>query len=493
MLTLTLFKFAKRQNSTAAPASGTGVDVSIVLKDQTQILTPTFILEWATYPDYNYAQFMGRYYWISTIESIRDGIWSLSARVDLLATYKANILNTSAFVAYDTTANTEITDRRLSTKTTTVRAEAAGNAFDFIGSGQCVVINVVGEETCASYALDVSDAAKLLDTISTWKPVPDTNVDPDPGPPADEVEGFEYLVSMLRSIGENIADALTIGFRQIIASGNAASCIRSAFVLPMSVASLPGTPNQQIKLGLFTSTITGKLITNRAKQDASYVTIPWQASDWRRNAPYHEVYLYIPFVGVISYPASALIGASGLYVDVAMDVTAGDCLVTVTTDAIAGGAANHVLGMYAANIAGNFAIGSSNVSPRQVATAVGAGAGVAAASVFTGGAALLAAGAAGISGEFNAMRPTPSSVGGAGGGAILAQFGYSPRCMVIFHDTTVAPDSVSAVIGTPANAVKSLSGLTGYVETRSASVSGDMLESERSQLNQLLDGGIYIE
>ena len=116
----------------------------------------------------------------------------------------------------------------------------------------------------------------------------------------------------------------------------------------------------------------------------------------------------------------------------------------------------------------------------------------------TGGAAALAIGAGAIAGEFNAMTPIPSSVGGTGGGAILglrggAGDGFALRCMTIFHDTNIAPDSVSAVIGTPANAVKSLSGLTGYVETRNFSVSGAMTDRERADINRLLDGGVYIE
>ena len=65
--------------------------------------------------------------------------------------------------------------------------------------------------------------------------------------------------------------------------------------------------------------------------------------------------------------------------------------------------------------------------------------------------------------------------------------------MTIFHDTVVSPDSVSAFMGTPAMAVKSLSGLSGYVETRLFSVSGTMLENERIEINRFMDGGVYIE
>ena len=65
--------------------------------------------------------------------------------------------------------------------------------------------------------------------------------------------------------------------------------------------------------------------------------------------------------------------------------------------------------------------------------------------------------------------------------------------MTVFHDTIVSPDSVSAVIGTPTMATKSLSALSGYVETRNASVAGGMTDTERKAINKYLDGGIYIE
>ena len=480
-LTLTLYKFSKRQNSTAVPPSG-GTEVSIDLKDQTQILTPTFILHWNSYPDYNYAQFMGRYYFISTIESIRNDIWALSCSVDLLATYKAEILATSAFVAYDTTANTEITDRRLSTKTTTVHAENVGNAGDMLGRGYCVAINTVGESGCATYIMDMEDAAGLLNTLEqTMKALFPASTDPTPPP-----------LSTLEEIMTSISDAIANGFRQIIGSANAADCIKSAFLIPIPASYISGTADT-VKLGIYNTHKSAKKRTSRGIQTSMNVSIPWQATDWRRNAPYTEVYLYIPFIGVVSYPASALIGATMFNILIALDETAGDAIFTVSIDLASGGSATKVIGQYTANIAAPFPIGASNITPAALGTSILAAAGVAAAAVATGGAAAVAAGTAGIVGEINSATPIPSSIGSAGGGALLALWGYAPRCLVIFHDTNVAPDSVSAVIGTPANEVKSLSGLSGYVETRCASVSGDMLESERTQLNALLDGGIYLE
>lgn len=489
--TVNFFNIAKKSNSTLVPGNPVAT-AQCLLKDGTTLVDPVLLLEHSGVPQWSHFAMEGRYYFIQDIRSVRQDLWEIVGTVDLLATYKTAILATSAFVAYDTTANSQITDKRLSTKTDVTRQEAVGSAFDYIGSGYCAVVNVVGETNCCTYIMDVSDALQLLNTISTWNTriLPDENI--SAGSDFSTVEdALESLHDMLLEFGQTLADRIIKGFRQIISSGSAASCIKSAFILPIAKGRIPGTA-RAVELGLFISTKTGNQRTSRGMQDASTVSIPWQASDWRRNAPYHEIYLYIPFVGVVSYPASALVGVSALTVQVAIDETAGDCLVTVSTAPTAAGAANHVIGQYSTNIAANFAIGSSNLTPRQLATTIASAAGTVAASLIAPPAGI-AMGAAGIAGELNAATPVPSSIGGAGGGAVLALFGYNCRCMTLFHDTVVAPDSVAGIIGTPAMAVKSLGNLTGYVETRGCSVAGGMTERERLELNRLIDGGIYIE
>lgn len=480
MATARFYIFSKRDNSTAAPVESAGTVVNVVLKDGTSLLNPVLLLNLESVPAWSMFDFEGRFYKVTDIRSVRQNLWEIAGAVDVLASWKSKIRAASAFVAYDTTENTEITDRRLSIKTTALKKENVGRAFDMIGSGFSVVLNVVGESACATYILPLSAATTLLsDMLTTWADNIMPDVDPD-DPPEDWLS--------------KIADSITIGFKQLISSGSAADCIRSAYIIPIDYSKFETNfILEDIQLGSYNTHIQAKRRTARGIQDTSAVLIPWQAADWRRNAPYHEIYLYIPMIGLVSYPASSLMGNSTIYIDAAIDETAGDALFTVAVGPLTAGSASLVIGQYSTNIAANFAIGSSNITPRQIATSVAAAAGVVGASILTGGAAAVAAGTAGIAGEFNSVTPLPSSIGGAGGGAILALFGYTPRCMSIFHDTTVSPNSVNNIIGTPTNAVKSLSNLTGYVETRNFSVSGAMTESERNDINRLMDGGVYIE
>ena len=379
------YNFPKRENSTAVPTQASqAYTAQCDLKDGTSILDPVLMLEYPAFPpDWSHFSFGGRYYKVTDIRSLRQSLITVSGVVDVLASWKSAIQAMSAFVSYDTTPNAEISDKRLSTKTTATRVENVGGAWDFLGTGFCVVINVVGEGACASYALPIERASGLLDetNIQNWLNEVIPKVNPD-APPSDWLG--------------KIADSITTGVRNFVSSGTAAECIKSAYLIPISYANMLGN-EEDITLGQFPTTRRGKRITSRALQDASVVAIPWQASDWRRNAPYHEIYLYIPFVGVVSYPASALIGATYLYVNAAIDQASGDAVFTVSVDGISQGSATKVIGQYNSNIAADFPIGSSNITPKQVGTAIISTA-VGVVAPLTGTAAGVAAGAAGLAG-----------------------------------------------------------------------------------------------
>ena len=101
--------------------------------------------------------------------------------------------------------------------------------------------------------------------------------------------------------------------------------------------------------------------------------------------------------------------------------------------------------------------------------------------------------ASGTLGIANALKPTPSCIGSNAGGAILGINAENIHCITVFHDTTVAPSSVSAVQGTPFNGVMSLSGVSGYVQTMNAGVDMPGFGADKDIINDMLNGGIYIE
>ena len=65
--------------------------------------------------------------------------------------------------------------------------------------------------------------------------------------------------------------------------------------------------------------------------------------------------------------------------------------------------------------------------------------------------------------------------------------------MTAYHDTNVDPSSVAAAIGTPTMAVKTIGTLSGFVQTKEASVNASCYDDVRAEINSLMDGGFFYE
>lgn len=459
--------FSKRKNSTLQPPEADAVEISVVLKEETSYNNPVFLLRYDGDFPYNYFAWGSWYYFLVDVRSVRNNLFEVECVLDPLATYKAEILATSAFVLYSgNLGNPNIVDPRLS-----IRAEPtiSANTFslDFISEApDTAVVSVVGMNGCASYALSVSDAARLMRSISIWS---EDNI-PEPDEASDVGEAII-----------NIGTSITTGIRQLVGTGSAPGAIRSAMVVPFTSGSISGT-SERIYLGMYDSGITGTRITGRIKSDIYNVNIPWQASGWEKNEPYHHVYLYLPYVGLIHLPASDLLSTSTLLISVIYDTAAATMDYIVTT------AAGLRIGHYSANVGSPLAIGASNFTPLQAASVIGAGAAGAAGVMAAGGAlGAVAAGAASIIGILNNAAPLPSAIGSNGG---LSGVEFQGACITAYRAASAA---VAPVIGSPTMAAVQLGTVSGYCQTRAASVAVSAPDGIRQEINSLLDSGIFIE
>lgn len=71
------------------------------LRDSTSILNPTLTIEGdidIASKNYAYIEEFGRYYFIDDIVSIRNNLWSVSMSVDVLMSYKDDILNLDCII-----------------------------------------------------------------------------------------------------------------------------------------------------------------------------------------------------------------------------------------------------------------------------------------------------------------------------------------------------------------------------------------------------------
>ena len=477
------YTLAKRHNSTMQP-TGTGTVIDVYLKGGSDILTPAFTLNLSSMPSYNYLLFEGRYYFITGIKSVRDDLWEVSAAVDVLATYKGIIQASSPYVLYYSHNNTQIVDRRLSTKTS-ISIQSDTEQFENLGSGQSYMLTAIGEDRTSIFACDKSKIDELFDnTILTGIKSGWDNMINDVDQAVDAISAGS-VEDMLRALFKCWLEFIkTQGnvTNTVLFCDDAQKFVKNCFVLPIDKTKIGGTLHM-VHLGKWVANANGNTGFARICHDSATLSIPWQASDWRRNEPYHEIYLYIPYIGLLSIPASEVIGVTNITVNAAIDTYSGVTSFVVNAD---NGA---VIGQYSTNIAAPYAVGSSNINLTASGAQIVASAASIAAGIATGNAAGISMGALGV---VNSIKPFDASVSSNGGAAGMG-LGNTVKCFTVFHDTTVSPSSVSAEKGTPYNGVLSLASVTGYVQTAGASVAGSMTDTERTQINEMMDGGIYIE
>ncbi len=75
-----------------------GVNANGVLRNQTSILTPSINIVSKAIPPYNYCYIPSfkRYYYITNIESVRDGLVKIDCKVDVLKSYVSEIKRAKA-------------------------------------------------------------------------------------------------------------------------------------------------------------------------------------------------------------------------------------------------------------------------------------------------------------------------------------------------------------------------------------------------------------
>ena len=477
--------FTKRKNSTKTPTA-TGTDITVTLKDDCSADAPVFVLNSAAYSSgINYIQFRTAYYYVDDVISLHNNLVEIHCSKDVLATYKSDITGSTQHVLYYSHNNTEIVDNRLSTKTTAV-LQSNTETFNNLGSGQSYMITVVGDSCTKVFACDKSYVDNLFDTtiLTTFDQDYDQEVDViiqaitsmQPADIVDAVIGLADVYMSWLKLGKTVTNS-------VMYSGDAAEYVKNCYVLPIDKSDIGGTLKDPIKIGKWDSNAKGNENFPRICHDSATVNIPWQASDWRRNAPYHHIYLYIPYVGLIELSPSEIIGATTITVNVAIDTYSG------ITSFVVNASNGAVLGQYSTNIAAPYAIGSSNINLVSSGAQIIASATSIAAGAATGNIMAATGGALGI---VNALKPIDQSVS-SNGGAAGQGLGNTVKIFSVFHDTTVGPNNLSSVKGTPFNASMSLSGVSGYVQTSGASVPIAGFGKDKDLVNNYLNGGIYIE
>lgn len=468
-LTAVFYNFSKRQNSTKVPANLAGTSFNVVLKNPTSMNAPVFTLNADTF-SFNYCLFNFAYYFVTDVVSVRNDIWEIHCTKDVLATYRTEILNSQAYVLYDTSANTEIVDSRLAINSTPTVDSAQTEITQLDGAG-VYALCVVGKYSTDTWI--IPDTTALLDVI--------------------DIQALGILTPQLAPTQPTVMEQIKVSldylnqvFTQLLSSGKAPDCIRSCRWIPWNISG--DSQSNHIFLGNFETNVYGSRVETPNVLFTYQVTIPWQANDWRRLSPYTQVYLYLPFIGIINIPTATIKDYARLTVEYCVSKLTGELSVIVA----GGDTGLHPIGVYQGNSGTPVPFGNSNITPAARSTGMIQAAG-AIGAMATGGIAAGAAGLVGLmSGMSNMMVGVPSTVGTASGGTDAGLPRYI-ECITVFHDTNVAPGSVAATIGTPTFAQKTLSSVSGYVQTHEFSLQADAPDQDLQRVNTYLNGGAFIE
>lgn len=96
MVINTWSNFSKDKNSTKQPTNGTTYNMT--LKEDTSLINPTFIFNYNGVPTFNYCQYNLIYYFVDDIIQRNKNIYEIKCSIDVLASYRADILASTQFV-----------------------------------------------------------------------------------------------------------------------------------------------------------------------------------------------------------------------------------------------------------------------------------------------------------------------------------------------------------------------------------------------------------
>ena len=452
--------FAKRKNSTLQPTlSQASASYDVYLKIDTDYDAPIFEIRDASKPlpvyTYAYLQDINRYYFVAACKQRNANCWEIVCELDERATYKAIILGTTAFVAFSSSDyNPLLNDNRVA-KTNEVRVYE-DNRNTVFGSNKYDFLWVAGEGGIVPYVCNVRTITQAI----------------------------------YQAANQDLLDNLCQTWSDI------QSCI--LYARTFGLDSTPSGTSETIKIGKYDVGHQGVRISDAnlcyTSPDLS-ITIGGTYRDFRRFA-FTEMKLSLPYVGVTALSIADFVTdptvAGHVNINYTVNFASGVVTYKITNDdggvvAVFNGVAGRAkpVSIY------------SPYSGVGVLTGGGGALAASAALMFATGPVGIVAGAAGaiagVASMFNATQESTGATVGTNDGSCEEIINPSIVLTVEEYGSNIEPDNLTAVSGRPCGKVRSLAGLTGYVQTSGASVTVNANSNVIDNLNAALDAGLYIE
>lgn len=450
MASVTFYNFSKRKNSTKTP-SGSGTSHTVRLKENTSLYNPTFELSGGNFPTYTYASWQGYYFYVTNITSTANNLYEIECELDPMGSAASDILGTSAFVHRSASSYDEwLKDIEVSARQKILNSTTATTTVDLFDGTGCYILRVTGNNSdatgIATYAVSAAQLTEVLswmfdDSNNVWDPLWDSSIKAIFNP-------FQYIVSLkytpisLSKLSIN-SSSLPVNFGWWTAGGGNVACL----------------------------TDTGGTKTYTVSKPGRY----W--NDFRDYDPeFTQATIVLPGGNVITLPSIWL--SDSMYLSVIFDVASGDGQLLLHT-----GSGSPTLASMPFQCAVELQIGQTSTDlAGVVGNAAGAVASFHCGNPVAGG--MSAAGAIG-----NILQPTPSILGQAG--CVQSMISWrDPLLTVVRYESGTVNTST---LGRPLNQTRTLSSLSGYCKCSDASVSTELPQEYKDQINTMLNSGFFIE
>ena len=497
ILHLDLYKgFAKKANSTKRPPVGTlTLGLTGILKEPCSILNPVVRIERLTLDampfDYTYARWVeaDRYYFITDWTWV-DGLWEVSMREDVLATYRTEIGNATEYVLRtDSTTdfNPFISDSVYPATTMfSFNDDAITSVFTSDPVSGCYIVGIISGASANAvgaityYALDTTEFGALKDMLFSAANLQNMGIIDGQG--ADLVDMSQQLVKAMY---------------------NPYQYIVSCFWFPFPVSAIPAagkTTVTSIPLGWWSYTLNGTRIKAQVLEFGESAALPQHPSASQRG-----LYLnYAPFTrrtlvgrfGTVPVDTSYYTASDRIGIGYHVDLITGQCRATIEVYTTGTVSRRIVLAerffllavpIQLAQVATDYLAGAVSAIDTVKSSVSGALSGALTGGLAGAVAGSVASAASGIYNTIDALMPQMATSGANGSFIapgtlthVISQF-FNPVDENIHHK------------GRPLCASRQINTLDGFILCADSDIDLDCFDEERTEIGNFLVSGFFWE
>lgn len=344
-VTATFYQTGKKLNSTAVPSMVSGDFLTAVeLKEVTNLLTPTLIISSNKFVDaddnivnplnfvYCYINDFSRYYFIRDWSWIL-GRWECSLEVDVLASFKTQIGNTTAYVLRSASqCDTDVVDTKYPVKAqgadTSYQDKSYGSVYNVWNtniyganvSDGFFRVSIVNNDSSAigavsHYAIAGSVMAELMNKLysaPTWMNITDANISEDLQKmmfnPMQYITSIIWIPTGYDTSGQTAIHTIPYGWWSLTLSGN---------VYRITTSRMQKTITESIS------------VKHHPQYDANH--------HWLQLSPYTTAALYFTPFGFIPLDTSKIYDATHVDIEVRVDIITGKGTLVLSSHKTVGG------------------------------------------------------------------------------------------------------------------------------------------------------------